>query len=55
MLEIEKLKVVAAEKYVLESYGEELEKTLKIFEALLKEEVMHSSQSLYYRFQYICW
>lgn len=38
--EIEKLKAVAAEKSVLESHVEELEKTLKKFEAQLKEEVM---------------
>ena len=43
--EIEKLKEVAAEKSVLESHVEELEKTLKKFEAQLKEEVMHSSQT----------
>ncbi|KAF2540765.1 hypothetical protein F2Q70_00036792 [Brassica cretica] len=41
--EIEKLKEVAAEKSVLESHVEELEKTLKKFEAQLKEEVKNAT------------
>lgn len=43
--EIEKLKPVAAEKSVLESHVEELEKTLTKVEAQLKEEVLYSSQT----------
>ncbi|KAF3604501.1 hypothetical protein F2Q69_00037588 [Brassica cretica] len=41
--EIEKLKEVAAEKSVLESHVEELEKTLKKYEAQLKEEVKNAT------------
>jgi len=43
--EIEKLRAVAAEKSVLESHFEELEKTLSEVKAQLKENVVHSSQT----------
>lgn len=43
--EIEKLRAVAAEKSVLESHFEELEKTLTEVKAQLKENVVHSSQT----------